>query len=771
MAGLAAALNLPGRADALAAALAARGADAAKLHLDGFGGAGLDLAVRAALPAIPRVVSDAGTEKARIVAGLAVDGIASVTALDAGYAAHGPAGLFGGADAYAVILADAERDCLVLARNGDGPGLYYARHDGGWLAASEPVALLRAGVPAEPDLDTVGRFVQSGTCDETRRTFLHGVRRVRSGEAVVLSADGAADSVGQPEPARVRNLAVALDSAVGDGRVGVLLGPGLPGAALLGATLSRGGRLRPLPVHTVTFAELGPAALPPALLNSMGNTTLRHRAHTIDAHALDLDMFLAEMGEPVPDLQLYRLWAVARSMSGEVDVLVDSVGGAAAPMNRVRDRIEARYGVVVRTPMRDAGPVPDQILLSLVDKSSLPPAAARDAATDESAPVTAAQLLLAAPEAAAAVLARPRPWLDRTASIDGLRRLIAGEPVDPDGLLRAYLVERWLDTLPHPVPAPDEAAPDGAAGDGAAGDGAAEPGEALEPAVAALPPGEVHIGGLSWSRLRVRTEVFVAGDGVAGKAAWHATNALVELCADRTAREALRGPWFAILSGRVLAVSQHRASPLWDIRPGLLARFLARRAERSLPQLGEAWTMQVALAEGGAARVGAAVLLARVWPGRAARMLPEPVVALYPPRERAVPPGDSAVVRAPFHADQTAAALVGALRYAVPVSLVATLAGCAVVSADEHGSRLLGFAPGPYADAVPDAEAVVAQLCADNPAGQGLEQTPVVLAYAAPRWRAADSQDRLDFRINATKSTVDDSALDTVDSTTEPKSR
>src|SRR6516162_8845281 len=100
MAGLAAALNLPGRADALAAALAARGADAAKLHLDGFGGAGLDLAVRAALPAIPRVVSDAGTEKARIVAGLAVDGIASVTALDAGYAAHGPAGLFGGADAY-----------------------------------------------------------------------------------------------------------------------------------------------------------------------------------------------------------------------------------------------------------------------------------------------------------------------------------------------------------------------------------------------------------------------------------------------------------------------------------------------------------------------------------------------------------------------------------------------------------------------------------------------------------------------------------------------
>jgi hypothetical protein len=38
----------------------------------------------------------------------------------------------------------------------------------------------------------------------------------------------------------------------------------------------------------------------------------------------------------------------------------------------------------------------------------------------------------------------------------------------------------------------------------------------------------------------------------------------------------------------------------------------------------------------------------------------------------------------------------------------------------------------------------------DNPAGQNHEQTPVLLAYAAPRWQAADAdQERLDFRINA----------------------
>jgi hypothetical protein len=740
MAGLAAALNAPGRIDALRDALLPRGPEAAALHLEAFGGAELDLAVRAALPAIPRVVSDAGTGHARIVAALAVDGIASVTALDGGYAARGPAGLFDGNHAYAVILADAEHDCLVLARNGDGPGLYYARNEGGWLAASEPAALLRAGVPAEPDPETVARFVQSGGCDETRRTFLRGIRRVRSGEAVTLMSDGTADSIGEPAAAGVRDVAVALEADVADRRVGLLLGPGLSGAALLGAALSRPDRSEPVPVHTV-----GPA---PALLRSVDHAAVLHRQHHVDVRALDLDAFLSDVGEPVPDLRLYLLWAVARTLGGEVDVLVDSGGGTPEAVSRVRDRIEARYGVVVRTPLRHVGPLHDRTLQSLVD-SSLPAVAARPAVADPADPVSAARVLLAAPEPVASVLTRRRPWLDRTEGIDALRRLSAGEPVDADALLRAYLVERWLDTLPPSEAAPRAEAP-------------VQPRDASEAPVSpapartsALPPEEVHIGGLTWSRVRVRTEVFVPGDGLVGKAAWHTTNALTELCADASAREALRGPWFAILSGRAVAVAQRRVCPLWDIKPGPLARYLSRRANRRLPHLGEAWTMQVALADGGRFRVAAAVLLAVLWRRRAARLLPEQAASLYPPRPGAVPPGDSAVVQGPVQPDRTAAALVGALRYGAPVPLVATLAGCAIVSADETGSRLLGFAPGPYVDAVPDAETVVAQLCADNPAGQNHEQTPVVLAYAAPRWRAADSQEPPDFHINLEKSTVD----------------
>src|SRR5262249_37836405 len=119
MAGLAATLNLPDAIEPLAAALGARGADGALCRLARQRGAQLAVCVRAVMPAVARVVGEG--ESPAVIAALAVDGVASVTALDGGYANLGPAGLLGGADPYAVILADGEREQLVLARNGDGP--------------------------------------------------------------------------------------------------------------------------------------------------------------------------------------------------------------------------------------------------------------------------------------------------------------------------------------------------------------------------------------------------------------------------------------------------------------------------------------------------------------------------------------------------------------------------------------------------------------------------------------------------------------------------
>ncbi len=701
MAGLAGALNAPGSIDALTGALVPRGADTARCQLESPAGAVLDVAMRAGLPAVTRVVNE--RDVSRLIAAFAVDGIASVTALDADYAANGPAGLLGGTDQYAVVLADSEAEALVLARNGDGPGLYYARSGDGWLVASEPGALVAAGVGAEPDVEVVRAFIETGECDNTERTFFASIWRVLPGEVVVLTANGGLETFGRAPVQRGTSTAAALLEGVPDGRVAVLLGPGRAGAALLATALSRKDRVRPLPVHTATFPSLESAAShTPAALVPIKFGTVRHTPHTFDPADLDFDLFLAEIGEPVPDLAAYVLWAVARRLGDGVDLLVDSSVGPVAGFARLADRVSARYGVTVRSPLRqvdEPGGITKQELDRIAGRN-LPASVRKYAAKDSAGPVTARDVLLSQQRTVAVALTSCRPWSDPASNVDLLRRLHAGEPVDADMLLRSFLVERWLSVV-GPV----------GAGGPAAG------------------PDDIVIGGQPWTRVLIRTDVVAPGDQVVAKAAWTVADKVAELVTEKSYRDGLRGPWFAVLAGKPLAVSQRRLRPLWEIQPGRLARVLAGIARHRLPRLSEPWTMQVALDEGRRWRVVAGTLVSLLSPSLAQIWLPESAVTLFPPRSNAVSPADAGVVRGPAKPDAAAAALLDALRYSLPSHLVSTLAGCAVVSADEAGSRLLGFATGPNSGARPHPDVLVADVFADNPAGQGNQCTPVVLAF------------------------------------------
>jgi len=710
MAGLAATLNAPDSTAPLCAALTARGPEGSITRLDGPGGASLMIGVRAVIPSVARVQgSDAGP----IVAAFAVDGVASVSALDAGYTSLGPPGLLGGEEPYAVILADVEQEALVLARNGNGPGLYYARYSDGWLVASEPGALIQAGVPSAPDREVVRRFIQTGTCDDTEASFFASIWRVLPGEAVVLTRDGEIRSHETTAPPRPASPVAALSQAVAGGRVAITLGPGLPGAALLGTALARPDRLRPLPVHTATYPGLGgSAAHTPAVLVPMPYGAVRHLPHTFDPHDLDLDAFLRDMGEPVPDLGLYVLWAIARTLDGDVDTLVDASRGEAGCLARVSDRLLSRYGVTVRCPLREiglAGELAEAELESAAGRT-LTPAVVRYALKDSARTVTAGEVLLSLRAAVAAALATSRPWADQATNVEALRRLHSGEPIDENALLRAYLVERWLRAIESETEAPLPDPPQ---------------------------PEDVAVAGTTWARLPVRTEVFAPGDQFAARAAWYVSTKLTEIREERSNRVALREPWFAMLSAKAVAVSQRRVRPLWEIKPRLVARLLAPLARRCLPRLGEAWTMQVAMDDAGPIRVTTAVLAYAVRASRwGARLLPEPAAAIFAPRPGAVAPADSAVVRAPARPHEAAEAFLDALRYSLPSDLAETLAGCVVFSADESGCRILGFAPGPCADGLAHPDGIAADLCVDNPAGQGGERTPVVLALTVTphRW-------------------------------------
>jgi len=705
MAGLAAALNAPASIDAIAWALGARGSDGAVCRLTGAGGTCLDLAIRAAMPTVTRVVSaGADVEEDQIdeqplVAALVVDGIASVTALDLAYAERGPAGLVdGGEQPYAVVLADAERGELVLARNGTGPTLYYARLEDGWLVASEPGALVHAGIKPEPDVGVIRRFVQSGICDNSDRTFFARIRRLLPGEAIVLST-----AVSGPvrHPVRWRppvpvDMEDAIWAAGSGARVAVLATPGLAGAAVLGAALHQPERSGPLPTFSVMLGGLGgPAAAPPAVLAGLPVNSVRHTGLVASLDLSMVDRFLADMGEPVPDLGIYLLWTVARELTGGVETLVDATAGTNAAAERIADRMLAHYGVTVRSPLR--GRTPDEEVLAAMLRRALPPPVAHQAMADEAVTVDSAQVVLALRDDVAAALVPPRPWSDAAATVTALRRLASGEQGDGDALLRAFLVERWLATLgPHATVPPTAVF---------------VPTSEL-PVVPLRESDEVRVGGDRWRRTPVRTAPIAAGDQLLANTAFYVANAL-------TARgEAPAGPWFAVISGKVVAVSQQRVSPAVAVHAGRAARLLARLARRRWPQLAHPWAMQVAIDHSGLSNMVGAVLFGGVLPAEA---------DVYPPRVGALSPADTAVVRPPQRPDDVASSAVAALRLALSREAGRTLAGVAVVSADDVGCRVLGFAPGPAADAVRHARELLSLVLADNPAGQGEQRTPIVI--------------------------------------------
>jgi hypothetical protein len=466
----------------------------------------------------------------------------------------------------------------------------------------------------------------------------------------------------------------------------------MAGAAVLGAALSRPQRLHPLPVYSAVWSDIeGGAADSPAVLAPLPHGTVRHTSHAVTPGRTELDRFLTDVGEPV-DLGFYAMWTVARELSGEVDALADASTGTLAGLERVADRLQARFGVSVRCPLREA-PGPPDVLASLAGRT-LPANAARHASTDSAQVPTAADVVRALGDEVAAALVTARPWGDPAAGVTALRRLRAGEDVDAEPLLRAYLVERWLAAVGPTEPAPP-------------------------PVVQAPPepspvPDSVTIGGESWLRLPVRTGRIAPGEPLGAGVSWFVANALTD--------DLVAGPWLAVVSGKAVAVSQKRVEPLLDVVPGRAARTLARLARRRRPQLAEGWTMQVAIDHSGLSRMAATVLFG----------VPlGPDGQLYPPRADALAPGDTAVIRAPFHPDDAAASLVAALRFALPRDAMATLVGAAVVSADDLGARVLGYADGPYADAIARARTLLPLILADNPAGQGDERTPIVLVGRA----------------------------------------
>jgi asparagine synthase (glutamine-hydrolysing) len=93
---------------------------------------------------------------------------------------------------WAFALYDSRSRSLLCARDPFGiKPFYYARHEGAFVFASEPQALIRAGVKARANVRVAAHYLALGITEHEPLSFFDGVVPLRAGASVVVSDDAA----------------------------------------------------------------------------------------------------------------------------------------------------------------------------------------------------------------------------------------------------------------------------------------------------------------------------------------------------------------------------------------------------------------------------------------------------------------------------------------------------------------------------------------------------------------------------------------------------
>ena len=170
------------------------------------------------------------------------------------------------------------------------------------------------------------------------------------------------------------------------------------------------------------------------------------------------------------------------------------------------------------------------------------------------------------------------------------------------------------------------------------------------------------------------------------------------------------------VSERMVAITQDRAYPIKDIRPGRLARLLERFVTRPGYGigLGSAETMELAIREVGAPRILLAAAASAITKpfgvhGVFYRIAGPQAKAIDGPTAYTIPPYNQAATLGPRRPDEAARAIAAAV--GAPV---------AIIDANDAGCAVLGASPGVDRH-------FVERLFADNPLGQAREQTPICI--------------------------------------------
>jgi asparagine synthase (glutamine-hydrolysing) len=330
-----------------------------------------------------------------------------------------------------------------------------------------------------------------------------------------------------------------------------------------------------------------------------------------------------------------------------------------------------------------------------------------------------------------------RPYFDQAAVLRAFRAFLAGRGgADTMTFWRLLNVELWLrefiDQDPTvealPVPAMAGAGPETPAGRHEQ----APPKSDYVP----NPDKELVTADGRWARFPLRVDLVSPGDDVAALAARRTADFFAELEAAPAAAASLArdGRWYLYVGEKVVAVAQGRCYFTWDVRPGRWARMLSRFVLRT-PYgigLGHPVTMHLAIQEAGLPRILLAATLGAA--GKAVgrrgvfyRIAGPAVRAIDGPTEYSAYPANVSAKLAPADPAGVARQISAMIRGGLPGAFAARFGGTVIIDANDIGRNVLGHDTDLSED---DLEAAFA----DNPLGQGREQTPfaVVVGPRAP---------------------------------------
>ncbi|PIZ63936.1 hypothetical protein COY16_00620 [Candidatus Roizmanbacteria bacterium CG_4_10_14_0_2_um_filter_39_13] len=231
----------------------------------------------------------------------------------------------------------------------------------------------------------------------------------------------------------------------------------------------------------------------------------------------------------------------------------------------------------------------------------------------------------------------------------------------------------------------------------------------------------IDVGGKSYDRYPIKTEVFKNGDEYAIKIANHIekfSSCLSTLLEKR---------WYVIVSEKIVAISQGRSYFIKDIKPSWVATTLSKYV-RKTPHgigLGSPWTMQLAIGEVGVPRIlFASVLSILTKPfglrGVFYHVAGRSAAAIDGPTSYSLYPSNVSAKLAPKDPQKAAERIKVQISKSKVQS--SNFGGVVIIDANDLGRNVLG-------NASDKSDTFFEEVMRDNPMGQGIEGTPVVLLY------------------------------------------